>query len=67
MITRKIIARINELAKKQKTGQLSAAELTEQAQLRRQYIDNIKNQLKVQLDNIEIYDEENCSDSRHEK
>ncbi len=67
MITREIIARINELAKKQQAGQLSAAERTEQAQLRRQYIDNIKSQLKAQLDNIEIYDEENCSGRRHEQ
>jgi uncharacterized protein YnzC (UPF0291/DUF896 family) len=50
MITPEMISRINELAKKQKAGELSEAERTEQMNLRRLYIDNIKNQVKVHLD-----------------
>ena len=56
MITPEIINRINELAKKNKKVGLTDEELTEQAKLRRIYIDNIKIQLKNNLDNIEIVD-----------
>lgn len=49
------IKRINELAKKSKTVEgLTDAELKEQAQLRKAYIENVKKNLKVQLDNIDI-------------
>ena len=50
MITAELITRINELAKKQRTTGLSAAEQAEQAALRRVYIDGIKSQVKSQLD-----------------
>jgi len=56
LITPEIINRINELAKKKKTVGLTDEELTEQTKLRRIYIDNIKIQLKNNLDNIEIVD-----------
>ena len=52
------IKRINELAKKAKTEKLSEAELKEQQQLRREYIDEIKADLRSQLQNIEIVDKE---------
>lgn len=53
------IARINELARKSKTPEgLTSAEKEEQAKLRREYIDNVKANLKVQLDSIEYVDEE---------
>lgn len=49
------IKRINELAKKSKTVEgLTDAELKEQAQLRKAYIENVKKNLKAQLDNIDI-------------
>lgn len=49
------IKRINELAKKNKTVEgLTEAELKEQAQLRKAYIENVKKNLKAQLDNIDI-------------
>lgn len=49
------IKRINELAKKSKTVEgLTEAELKEQAQLRKAYIENVKKNLKAQLDNIDI-------------
>jgi len=50
VITAEIIQRINELARKQREGQLTEEEKLEQAQLRRLYIDNIKEQIKQQLD-----------------
>ena len=52
-----IIKRINELAHKQKGEGLNEAEKEEQAILRRRYIDSIKGNLKAQLDNIRIADE----------
>lgn len=50
MITPEVIARINELARKQREGGLTAAEKEEQAGLRRLYIDHIKGQVKEALD-----------------
>ncbi len=52
-----MIARINELAKKKKTSGLTAEELTEQKALYKEYLGNIRSQLKAQLDNIEVVDE----------
>ena len=52
------IKRINELAKKAKTEKLGEAELKEQQQLRREYIDEIKADLRSQLQNIEIVDKD---------
>ena len=52
------IKRINELAKKAKTEKLSEDELKEQQQLRREYIDEIKADLRSQLQNIEIVDKD---------
>lgn len=45
-----LVSRINELARKQREGTLSAPEKEEQARLRRLYIDSIKSQAKSQLD-----------------
>ena len=49
-----VIARINELAAKNKTVGLTEAELEERAKLRRIYIDNVTGNLKGQLDNTYI-------------
>lgn len=66
MITAEIIARINELAKKQRAGALSATEKDEQARLRRLYIDNIKEQVKTVLDaSIEHQHDEDCDCGCH--
>ncbi|MBQ7668864.1 MAG: DUF896 domain-containing protein [Clostridia bacterium] len=51
------IERINLLAKKQKEGTLTSEEKEEQARLRKEYIEEYKNSLKVQLDNTYIVDE----------
>ena len=47
----KVIARINELAKKAKTEGLNDEELVERDKLRRIYIDSVKASLTGQLDN----------------
>jgi len=45
-----IIDRINELARKSRDSELTSDEKTEQAQLRRLYIDNVKQQVQIQLE-----------------
>lgn len=47
-----LIARINFLYKKSKEEGLNAEEKIEQEKLRRQYIDNVKSNFKVQLQGI---------------
>ena len=49
-----VIARINELAAKNKAEGLTEAELEERAKLRRIYIDNVTGNLKGRLDNTSI-------------
>ena len=51
------IARINALAHKAKSEGLSDEEREEQAQLRRDYIESVKANLKSQLDSMYILDE----------
>jgi uncharacterized protein YnzC (UPF0291/DUF896 family) len=51
------IARINELARKQRAGTLTAAEKTEQAALRLEYRQAVVGNLKGQLNNIEFVDD----------
>ena len=49
------IERINELSKKQKSPEgLTESEKQEQAELRREYIDSVKRNLRAQLQGIEI-------------
>ena len=49
-----VIARINELAAKNKTVGLNEEELAERDKLRRIYIENVTGNLKGQLDNTYI-------------
>lgn len=49
-----VIARINELAKKNKAEGLTAEELAERDKLRRIYIDNVKANLVGQLESTYI-------------
>lgn len=51
-----LIERINQLAHKKKKEGLTQEELVEQKQLYQLYLNNIRCQLKAQLDNIEIVD-----------
>ncbi len=56
-ITKEQIARINELARKSKTGEgLTEGERREQADLRRRYLDSIRESLTGQLDNTYVVD-----------
>ena len=50
-----VIARINELAAKNKAEGLSAEELAERDKLRRIYIDSVKANLVGQLENTYIF------------
>ena len=52
------IDRINELARKQKTTGLTEAERTEQALLRKNYIESFRNNLRCQLENMSIENED---------
>jgi uncharacterized protein YnzC (UPF0291/DUF896 family) len=51
------IDRINDLARKNKTEGLTAAELAERDALRREYIDSVLGSLRGQLDNTYLVDE----------
>jgi len=68
VITPEVIARINELARKQREGELTAAEKEEQARLRRLYIDHIKGQVKEALDaTVKYAHKEDCDCGCHGK
>ena len=56
MITKELIARINELSRKQRTTGLTAAEKEEQQRLRAAYLADIRAQVKGMLDRVEIVD-----------
>ncbi|UQZ37161.1 DUF896 family protein [Paenibacillus sp. PK3_47] len=53
-----LVARINELARKQKSDGLTEEELAERAKLREIYLGNIRRNFRAQLDTIEIVDED---------
>jgi uncharacterized protein YnzC (UPF0291/DUF896 family) len=53
----KLVARINELARKHKTVGLNEEELAERATLRKQYLEIFKQNFRQQLDSIEWTDE----------
>lgn len=57
-ITQEMIDRINELAHKKKREGLTPAELEEQAELRKRYLEAFRANFRQQLENIEIVDAE---------
>ena len=65
------IARINELSRKSKAEGLTEAEKQEQAILRQEFIASFRNNLKAQLDNIDVVNPdgsvENLGDKYAEK
>lgn len=61
MITKEKIDRINELARKSKTEDLTEEEKLEQGLLREEYIDAFKTNLRSQLENIEFVDDKKKS------
>lgn len=56
------IERINELARKKKSGGLTEAEQAEQAALRKEYLDGYRENLKAMLDSIVVQEKDG---SRH--
>ena len=78
MATDETIGRINELYKKQKAEGLTEEEKEEQKKLRSKYINSIKENLRSQLENIEVVSpeeyekrtkehEHNCNCHEHNK
>ena len=57
MITKVMISRINELARKKRSTGLTAEETTEQKELYAEYLGNIRGQMKQMLDSIEYVDD----------
>ncbi len=66
MIDERTIARINELYHKSKAEGLTAAEKEEQARLRQEYLAAIRANIRSQLDNIDIVDENGKVESLEE-
>ena len=54
MITKEMIDRINALSRKQREFGLTEEEKTEQAVLRRHYLDNVKDQLRQQMEAAQV-------------
>ena len=61
------IARINELYRKSKAEGLTEAERQEQAILRQEYIANVRKNLRAQLDNIDMVNEDGNVENLGEK
>lgn len=61
------IDRINVLARKSKSVGLTEAEKAEQAKLRKQFIQEIRMDLKSQLDNIDIVEKDGSITNLGEK
>lgn len=61
------IARINELYRKSKAEGLTEEEKKEQDLLRKEYIANVRKNLKVQLDNIDVVNEDGSVENLGEK
>lgn len=61
------IKRINELYHKSKGEGLTKEEQQEQALLRKEYIANIRTNLKSQLDNIDVQNEDGTIENLGEK
>ena len=53
-----MIERINKLSKISKERKLTEAELKEQQELRKQYIENFKSNFKTQMKNVYIKEED---------
>jgi len=66
-MTENKIARINELYKKSKAEGLTDEEKKEQEILRKEFVANVRNNLKVQLDNIDMVNEDGTIENLGEK
>ncbi len=61
------LQRINELARKSKAEGLTETERQEQAELRREYIEAVRRNLRGQLDNIDIINKDGKIENLGEK
>lgn len=61
------IDRINVLARKSKAEGLTQAEKAEQDLLRKEYIANIRRNLRSQLDNIDVVNQDGTTENLGEK
>ena len=66
-MTEEKIARINELARKSKAEGLTEEEKKEQAVLRQEFIAAFRRNVKAQLDNIDIVNEDGTIENLGEK
>lgn len=66
-MTEEKIARINELYHKSKSVGLTEEEKKEQATLRAEYIASFRRNLKAQLDNIDVQNEDGTIENLGEK
>lgn len=66
-MTEEKIARINELAHKKKNEGLTPEELEEQAKLRREFLDDVRGNLRAQLNNIDMVNEDGTVENLGEK
>jgi len=60
-----LIARINELSRKNKTSGLTSEEIAERDELRQRYLNNFKRNFKQQLDSIKYVEDEEEEDLKH--
>lgn len=67
MSIEEITKRVNELYHKSKKEGLTEAELVEQKELRNAYIANVRANLKGQLDNIDVENEDGTIENLGEK
>ncbi|MCX7883814.1 MAG: DUF896 domain-containing protein [Caloramator sp.] len=65
MVTKEQIQRINELYKKQTKEGLTEEEKKEQYELRKLYVESVKENLRSQLKNIKIIDEKEYNNIIH--
>lgn len=66
-MTQEIIQRINELYRKSQADGLSEAEKKEQDLLRKEYIANVKKNLRNQLNNIDMVNDDGSVENLGEK
>jgi len=58
MLEEKQLARLNELAKKKKSGTITEMELVEQAALRKAYLEVFRNGMREMLEHTKVIDPE---------
>ncbi|MFX3632273.1 MAG: DUF896 domain-containing protein [Candidatus Pristimantibacillus sp.] len=61
----KLLDRINELSKKNKTIGLTEEEIAEREVLRKQYMDNFRSNFRQQMDNIKWAEDEDGNKIQH--